>query len=183
MHLVETNTVRFAALVKECGQPALYLPLTDPETDPQFMRAVKQDRVVTLKEDPSSHRKAFGIVGFLKEPFVRYLLFPKPLKNFENHRVIGIKYDALGEATVTASVPALPKKLKQGKTKPEKPKPEPKRFRAQVRLTATVTQEVVITAMNPREAKARAENQAKTGADFRNASVTAKVTRVDPAHD
>jgi len=35
----------------------------------------------------------FGIVGFKQAKDVRYLVFPKSLKRFENRRVVGINWD------------------------------------------------------------------------------------------
>ena len=35
----------------------------------------------------------FGIVGFKRAKDVRYLVFPKSLKRFENRRVVGINWD------------------------------------------------------------------------------------------
>ncbi|HMJ64629.1 MAG TPA: hypothetical protein VK615_04695, partial [Candidatus Binatia bacterium] len=64
------------------------------------MRAVKEERVVTIKQEPTSKHKDFGIVGFLKERYVTYLIFPKSLRPFSGQRVIGINYDVLSSENV-----------------------------------------------------------------------------------
>ena len=38
----------------------------------------------------------FGIAGFKQErKGARYLVFPKSLKRFENHRIVGLKWDLI----------------------------------------------------------------------------------------
>src|SRR5687768_9474237 len=92
------ETVRFTEVVKIAGPPEIYLPLADPKHDRNFMRAVKDQRVLSLKQEPTGTKKDFGTVGFVREKFVSYLIFPKSLARFEGRRVIGIKYDTLHQA-------------------------------------------------------------------------------------
>jgi len=51
MELIEVKQVRFSKLVEQGGEPAAYLPFGDPEKDKSFMRAVKEQRVVTIKQE------------------------------------------------------------------------------------------------------------------------------------
>src|SRR3954465_935496 len=102
------KTVRFSKLVEEFGKPALYLPLADPSKDSKFQHAVRENRVLTIKQDPTSKQKDFGTVGFLAEKFVTYLIFPKSLERFANARVVGIKYDELADTTVAPPASAIP---------------------------------------------------------------------------
>ena len=94
--------VRFSKLVEKRGDPKAYLPFGNPEKDRSFMRAVKEHRVVTIKQEPTSKQKDFGVVGFLKDKYVTYLVFPRSLSEFGGQRVIGIKYDVLHSADVVA---------------------------------------------------------------------------------
>src|SRR5688572_33387494 len=95
MEVSTVKQVRFAKLVEIGGTPTTYLPFGDIEKDKAFVSAVKEDRVVTIKQEPTSKQKDFGTVGFLKEKYVTYLVFPKSIRQFSGQRVIGIKYDLL----------------------------------------------------------------------------------------
>lgn len=70
------GTVRFSAVVQASGKPEVYLPLADPKHDRGFMRAVRQHRVMSLKQEPTATKKDFSIVGFVEEKYVSYLIFP-----------------------------------------------------------------------------------------------------------
>jgi hypothetical protein len=178
MEAVKAKSVRFSILVERFGNPAVYLPLSSPDKDPNFMRAVEENRMVTLKQEPTSKRKEFGVVGYLKEKFVTYLLFPKTLNGLQGQRVIGINYDLLQDAGLSMSPPPKPKHERAAKPgKPEKPKPEPKEFRVRVRITGVLEKEVNVTAMNQHEAKARAEEQGSAWHDFQDAEITAKALK------
>jgi hypothetical protein len=117
--------IRFRDLVKMAGTPEPKSLWADPKNDRDFMRAVKQKRVLTVVQE--SRRKDFGELGFHQHPGALYFIFPKSLPA-EKGRVIGIKYD-LAEAAEPADVisPAELKreaKQKAGKaSKPKKAKP------------------------------------------------------------
>jgi hypothetical protein len=195
-----TKTVRFSKLVEEFGKPTLYLPLADPAKDSNFQHAVKKQRVLTIKQDPTSKQKDFGIVAFLPEKFVTYLVFPKSLESFANARVVGIKYDELAEGTLApppAAIPskprpspkhsALPKKSEpKAKREPEPriepkppPEPQPRTFlvRARVTATASIEQEISVKAMTKAEAKSKAEEQASS-LQLPQPSVKTKILKV-----
>jgi hypothetical protein len=198
MEVTTAKQVRFGKLVEAGGKPEAYLPFSDPETDKAFMRAVKEERVVTLKQDPTSKRKDFGIVGYLKEKYATYLLFPKSLRAFSGQRVIGIDYGVLQAADVHigGDVSAIPKRPKPKKAKAapvearrekpapkpkeEKPKPEPKNFTVEVRLTTTEEKQIKVTAWNHREAKEKAIAEIERASNFDKAQTTIKVARVLP---
>ena len=80
------------------------------------MQAAKKHRVLSIKQDPVGQQKDFGVVGFLDEKFVTYLVFEKSLKQFVNTRVVGIKYDVLAQADVAASGGPAKKVRKARKT-------------------------------------------------------------------
>jgi len=175
----QTKTVRFSKLVEEFGKPALYLALVDPSKDSKFQHAVRENRVLTIKQDPTSKQKDFGTVGFLSEKFVTYLIFPKSLEPFANARVVGIKYDELADTTVAPPASAIPTKpmvkpkrsappVKQEPKREPKierkppPEPKPKTFLVRLRVIATASSEheISVTAMTKAEAKTKAEERA-----------------------
>jgi len=84
------GVIRFRDLVKTAGTPEPKSLWSDPKSDREFMRAVKQKRVLTVVQE--SKRKDFGELGFHQHPGALYFIFPKPLPAGEG-RVIGIKYD------------------------------------------------------------------------------------------
>ena len=174
------ETIRFSAVVKNAGTPEVYLPLSEPKRDRRFMRAVREDRVLSLKQEPTGTKKDFGTVGYLREPHLSYLIFPKPLTQLKGKRVVGIKYDALREASLSTPKPSV---VARGRsTKPaapsKKPKPRPKRFAAIVRLTATNDVQITVEAMNEKEARAKAVNAARDEGDLSDADWNAKLLRL-----
>ena len=195
MEVTTAKQVRFSKIVETGGKPEAYLPFSDPEKDPAFMRAAKEGRVVTIKQEPTAKHKDFGIVGYVSEKFATYLIFPKTLKAFNGQRVIGIDYDVLQSADVRigGKVSAVPKRAeaKKPKEKPakaepepkpapvkpepkpkkEKPKPEPKRFIAEVVVTTIDRRQVEVSAWNATEAKAKALQQVEEEFDPKRASV------------
>jgi hypothetical protein len=105
------KNVRFASVVAQAGQPEVYLPLSDPKHDRAFMRAVKEHRVLSVKQEPTSTRKDFGVVGFDEARHNTYLVFEKPLTKFLDARIVGIKYDVVSASPVSASQGTRPPKL------------------------------------------------------------------------
>lgn len=105
--------LRFSDLVKTAGMPEPKSLWTDPKTDRDFMRAVKQKRVLTVMQE--SQRKDFGELGFHQHPGALYFIFPKPLPS-EQGKVIGIKYDLVesgepADAISPAELNRAPKSL------------------------------------------------------------------------
>lgn len=130
------------------------------------MRAVREDRVLSLRQEPASKRKDFGVVGFDEGKHTTYLIFPKPLTAFLDSRIIGINYDLLREAS-TAAHRERPAKTKtrvkkvskrgapaRGKSHRVPPPTEPKHFRVLMRIT--LENEVSVHALNKTEAKREA---------------------------
>lgn len=157
-----TATIRFAAVVQTSGKPEVYLPLADPKHDRNFMRAVREQRVLSLKQEPTGTKKDFGTVGFVPDKYVSYLIFPKSLAAFADKRVVGIKYDTLENASVAAPQPkarTAGRSIKPATPKP-KPRPRPKRFKATVRITTTNEIQISVLAMDKDEAREKAEHAA-----------------------
>jgi len=199
MEVSDVKQVRFAKLVEAGGKPEAYLAFSDPDKDPSFMRAAKELRVVTIKQEPTSKRKDFGIVGYVKEKYATYLIFPKSLREFDGQRVIGIDYSILQSADVRigGKVPAPrrkpePKKAKSAAIskpeplkpppkpapKTEKPKPQPKRFTVEVQITTVDRKEIEVTAWNQTEAKANALREVEASKDYDKTRMTVKAMKV-----
>jgi len=172
------GTVRFSAIVKTAGTPQTYLPLSDPKHDKDFMRAVRENRVVSLKQQPTGNRKDFGTIGFLTERYVSYLIFPKPLTAFKGKRIVGIKYESLGESISTPRPSA--RSVRPAQPKP-KPKPRPKRFTATVRLVSTNEVHVTVEAMDEKEARAKAEATARQQRESSPPRIEAELLSLKPS--
>src|SRR5437016_5812257 len=95
MEAQPTNKRRFSEVVGACGQPEAVSLWTDPRENKAFMAVVHQNRVLTIKQVTLGNKKDFGVIGFLEERNVLYLVFPKALSTFKNSRIIGIKYDLI----------------------------------------------------------------------------------------
>jgi hypothetical protein len=175
------GTVRFAELLKAAGTPRVYFPLADPQHDREFMRAVREERVLSLKQNPAGKQKDFGAIGFLPEKFVSYLLFPKSLAPFKDRRVTGIKYDALEQAEISAPrARSAPKRsIRPAKPKPKpRPRPRPKRFTATVRRIATSEIKVTVQALDERKARRRAAEIARDKTDLPHPRVETELLSV-----
>jgi hypothetical protein len=198
MEVSNVKQVRFGKIVEAGGKPEAYLAFSDPDKGPSFTRAAKESRVVTIKQEPTSNRKDFGIVGYAKEKYATYLIFPKSLREFSGQRVIGIDYSILQSADVRVGgkVPAPRKKLEPKKAKsaeipkpepprpppkpakPEKPKPQPKRFRVELQITTVDRKQIAVTAWNQAEAKKNALREIQASGDFDKERMTIKAFKV-----
>ncbi len=198
MDVSNVKQVRFTKIVEEGGKPEAYLAFSDPDRDASFMRAAKESRVVTIKQEPTSNRKDFGVVGYVKENYATYLIFPKSLREFSGQRVVGIDYGILQSADVrVGGKVAAPRKKPEAKKakstaiakpepprpapKPEKPKPQPKRFRVELQITIVDRKEIEVTAWNQTEAKSNAIRETKASTDFDKGRVTVKAVKVREA--
>jgi hypothetical protein len=116
----KTATVRFAKVVQAAGKPEVVSLWIKPERDKTFMSAVRQNRVMTVKQETVGSAKDFGIVGFLREKNVSYLIFPNSLKKFEDRRIVGIKYDLIETPAPIGRVikPEPASKPRHGKIQP-----------------------------------------------------------------
>jgi hypothetical protein len=90
MKLLKVKTTRFTAIVEKAGQPEVYTLWQKPKTDRHFQSLLKNNRVMTIR--PTESGTDFGEVGFLQKPGARFLAFPKSLKRFEGHRIVGIDW-------------------------------------------------------------------------------------------
>src|SRR2546430_230549 len=94
------KTRRFSELVRIAGKPEAVTLWRDPKQEPGFMKAVKENRVMTISQGQRGARKDFGRIGFHQEPLALYLVFPKRLPKDEISMVVGIKYEQIAEPKV-----------------------------------------------------------------------------------
>jgi hypothetical protein len=167
--LAKPKQVRFAMLAKAAGRPhAATLWTTSPEKDPEFKKAIDQNRIVSVRTNNVGSKKDRGVVGFLKGP-ASYLIFPKALPMAEGTAVIGLKFEELADVPIKDPVKIIPKSptkkiehVKLAKEPAPKPKSEPAskskkekaqhpkshRFSVTIQFTATVTRDFEIEAAN-----------------------------------
>jgi hypothetical protein len=157
------SNVRFSELVKRYGQPQIKSLWTKPEEDADFMRAVKQGRVLTLFQEPSSKHKDSGEIGFHQKPHAAYLVFPKGLKESKGIKVIGIKYDLIEEPEVKDALPSEALKKRPAKKRGLRSEKVKKNstFNVRVRRTATVEVTIPVEAKTKSEARKRAVQMAE----------------------
>ena len=91
-------TARFAAVVQKAGQPQQVTLWQPPEKDPHFRKAIKENRVMTIKQQTVGTKKDFGTIGFETSSPAIYFVFPKSLKPFSGKRIVGLKYDLVAPA-------------------------------------------------------------------------------------
>ena len=133
------KTVRFSSLLEAAGEPEIHLLLTAPAQDRELQKALKENRVLTLVQEPTSTRSDYGVVGLEQETVGQVLIFPKSLKAYVGSKVIGIKYEDLVEempeeplAPKEKKALPPPKSAPKEKRKPPKPAPTPEKVRKKV---------------------------------------------------
>jgi hypothetical protein len=110
--------IRFTDLVDRAGKPEPVSLWSDPKQDRAFMKAVRDDRVVTLIQQPFIKKKDFGEIGYHQDPRAAYLIFPKPLPKGEASHVVGIKYELMAPPRVLLPAPRQESKLKRPTARP-----------------------------------------------------------------
>ena len=90
MKLLKVKTTRFTVVVEKCGRPEVYTLWQKPKADRHIQSLLKNNRVMTVRATESG--TDFGEVGFHEKKGARYLAFPKSLKRFEGHRIVGIDW-------------------------------------------------------------------------------------------
>jgi hypothetical protein len=93
--LLKTRNTRFSKIVAASGKPEVYTLWQDPDSDRKFQSLIGAHRVATVLQSDAG--TDFGQVGFKEKKGATYLVFPKSLKPFENHRIIGIKWDEIAK--------------------------------------------------------------------------------------
>jgi hypothetical protein len=147
------NHIRFSELVKTSGSPEIISLWANPRQNRPFMKAVKENRVLTVTQEPTAKKKDFGRIGFHQEKHASYLVFPKPLAKDQNTRVIGIKYDLVRQPPALGSVvsekrSAAPRKIRS--------KPVEKSFTLIIRRIAKIETSLSVKARDEGDAKRQA---------------------------
>lgn len=147
----KSKVVRFSDLVNQLGNPHTTTLWRAPEKDPAFLKAVKENRVLTVHQENRSQKSDVGSVGFHREKTAAYLIFPKSLEKFSEAKIVGIKYELIHEpppddpATVkefTADHPPVGKYVKKDKS-----------YKVIVEQTFKVKKTEVVDAPNKTEAR------------------------------
>lgn len=100
------KAVRFAEVVRQSGRPRVHALWVAPADDPEFARARRTDRVMTITH-PAGGKADVGYVGFepARRPRTEYLVFPKSLRAFDGQRVIGVKFDLVEQPPMVSPAP------------------------------------------------------------------------------
>jgi hypothetical protein len=178
------STIRFRDLVKAAGSPEPKSLWTDPKKDRGFMQAVKQNRVMTVVQEPSSKKKDHGEVGFHQQPHATYFVFPKLLPVHQG-KVIGIKYELLEESRPSdvISLKELKKESRSARVKSsakEHRPPAEHSFNFRVRRVATIETHLRVKARNKTEARKQAERMANgQGFELSQAKIQNQITSAE----
>ena len=171
------KTARFKDLVEKCGTPEAYTAWVDPKRDQRFQMAWRENRVLTIQQNPAGQTKDFGVVGFHKDGNVAYLLFPKPLTEFEGRRIVGIAYDAVH--TPPRGPVVKPSAAKKKKSSPH-PTPGTKSFSVTICVTAQLEYTETVNATSSSAAKAEAVKAAESrDLDLSSAEITRTVVGIE----
>jgi|SRR5215831_9822503 len=92
------KTIRFGDLVRQSGRPEVLTLWTDPKRDKRLTKAIRENRVLTVIQEPTGKKKDFGHIGFHRDPHASWLVFPRPLAERGSGRVIGINYELAEDA-------------------------------------------------------------------------------------
>jgi hypothetical protein len=156
------KTLRFGDLVRASGRPRTVTLWMNPESDPSFSKALRQNRVLTIESEAG--KKEFGKIGFHPQHGATYLLFPKSLPQQPASRVVGINYQLIDEPRPerparTTNV-RVANNIAESKPFPRrhahaipKPKPNVKNFEVIFRRTATLEDSRQVEAASEAEAR------------------------------
>jgi hypothetical protein len=153
------KTTRFGDLIRNSGRPRTLTLWTDPKKDHSLQQAIRDNRVLTVIQEPTNKHKDYGLMGFHQQPSAMYLIFPRALPAASDARVVGINYQLLEEPEITDPVrPGELKAKSKSKPQPLKPKPQPQKstFTVKIRRTAMVETDVKMEAENQEIAEKKA---------------------------
>lgn len=168
---------RFKELVEKCGTPEAYTAWVDPKRDQRFQVAWRENRVLTIQQNPAGQTKDFGIVGFHKDGNVSYLLFPKPLTEFEGRKIVGIAYDAIH---TPPRGPVVKPSASKKKVTPPRPNPGTKSFNVRICVTAQFEYTEMVNATSSAAAKKEALKAAESRElDLSSAEITRTVVGIE----
>lgn len=186
-----SKTVRFASVVGACGTPEPLTLWVDPDRDPGFRKAVRENRVMSVFREKRGKAEA-GRVGFEREKKATYLVFPKPLTAFRNRKVIGIRYElskepeakgpivrsGRGDRTGGGGLRELPRSRRVLQEREQSEfGPKTRLYKVTVKFMATVEVQETVEADDRKSAREQVLREVKVP-DLRQATITKRVTRV-----
>jgi hypothetical protein len=126
MEVKRKRTVRLDQLIKRFGPPELVTLWTKPEDNPEFMRALKQHRVMTVIQQNVGTKKDYGLVGFFRKDLAAFWVFPRTLDLPDETKVIGIKYERLAPSEPRGNLYKPKAKNRKGCIRPERKETGPR---------------------------------------------------------
>ena len=148
------KSIRFSELIKTSGKPHVVTLWTEPTKDRALMEATKENRVLTIHQEPTHKKADVAQIGFYKGPHSSYLIFPKPLPENKEARVVGLNYELISE-------PAVRDPLKVQSPSPRKSAElsRVKKFSITIRRVATIEKQLLVVAKNKKDAEREALRQ------------------------
>jgi hypothetical protein len=143
------------------------------------MKAVKENRVLTVIHQRLNNKKDYGRIGFKLQPQAAYLVFPKPLPGDHDAKVIGIHYELLVQSKTTVQG----KRLLGQKRTARSPKRQKRicSFQVLIRRTAIFETTLSVVARNKKEAQDQAIAASRREPfDASRAVVSTQVKAVEP---
>ena len=116
------KTATFSAVVQAAGTPTTHLLLVPPEKDKVLQAAIKGHRVMTLHQRPTGSKADYGTVGFESGGARQFLIFPKSLSEFQEMRIIAIRYELLEDSAVLEVTQDKADAVQEKEAKPAKPR-------------------------------------------------------------
>jgi len=148
------KTIRFGDLVRSSGRPETHAVWSgDPKKDRFLQKSIRENRLLTIVQEPTSTRKPSGQIGYHQHEHAMFLVFPRRLPGDVQSRVIGINFDLLDEPVAVRPV----SKRKAPPAKTAGPKAALlKAFTVTVLRTTATERKVTVTASNQKTAKREA---------------------------
>jgi hypothetical protein len=147
------SSARFTAVVQKAGRPELLTLWHEPQKDPTLRKAVKENRLLTVKQENVGTKKDFGTVGFEEKSPASYLVFPKSLKEFSSKKIVGIKYDLIAPAKPKGKPVRVKAAEQNEKTSSERLPDKEVRFAVTLECTAQLEMSETVTAKSKKEAE------------------------------
>lgn len=105
-YYVLMKKIRFGDLVRQSGRPSPFALWTPPDKNPELQRAIKANRVLTVRHQSIGTKRDVGQIGFREQRESVYLVFPRRLPAAKGP-VVGINYELL-EQPALAKVQRTP---------------------------------------------------------------------------
>jgi hypothetical protein len=147
-----------------------------------LLKAIRENRVLTIHSNPASQKKEYGEIGFQQEKGSIYLVFPHRLPDQQKARIIGINYLSMAEPAPKDPVALASADKRSPVTRPKKPPAKAKRepelttFEVIIRRTATLEEVRTLTAVNEAAAsEAAAKDMENKIFDARRATIRCEV--------